>query len=400
MIYDTVTKTVVFANALIPSEPNVGNLETALAYPDVSHAAVYLALLEYFRNLWLSASALDIEWTNINDVLNHAAVYAHHASDRVAVQLAKDYLPPLDVLLVWYAFMLDTDAYRAAYHAACRDREPHVPPRIQKLCFPWPAIRDVIDIEKIQFSLPRAAQTLFLTLSGQSADILTYLKSPPAYIKSGTLPFEVNLTAEVKKHKKFINEAHGLLWIRAPALNRSLARASSSALRSLTLGPGATDPGLRIRDDIPIFIHIPPPYTSSSSADPPAAMQGQLSSLSPGQLRQIQDDLGFYNAVKSARRRSEPLPTRPPIAAEKDAERIAKEKQKEARYLPGLNEYIKVLLDGKQKIRRQKHTTPFNKGTRPILFVGKLGPTAYFVPIRWHQYELDFSLSSLEFRTN
>jgi len=462
----------IFANAFIPSEPKAGGLETALDYPDVSHAAVHLALLECFRNLRLSASTLDVEvnrppayeekahttaapptclpksqrwnllidlavarfaawWSNINDVLNHAAAYAHHASDKVAVQLGENYLPPLDVLLVWYAFMLDTDAYRAA----CRDREPQVP-RVQQLCFPWPAIRDIIDMEKMEFTLPNAAQTLFTTLSGQSVDILTYLKNPPAYADPGAVPFEIDLAAEVKKHEKFIDEAHRLLWIRAPAFNGSLARASVNyldfqlkgaaakksggdppfgiellwrthrlfpnqyelflqgigdggqggdskdpTLQSLTSGSGAANPNIvsehcycwtceRIRDDIPIFVHTPPPYasssassssSSSSSAAPSAAMQSQLSSILPVQLRQIQDDLGFYSAVESARRRpGEPLPTRPPTAAEKEAERIAKEKQKEVGYLPGPNEYVEVLPDGRQKIRRQKNASLFS----------------------------------------
>ncbi|KPM42217.1 hypothetical protein AK830_g4363 [Neonectria ditissima] len=457
----------VFANALIPAEPTPGSLETVLVYPDASHAAVHLALLECFRNLRLSASALDVQvvqppsyhealdakklpvsrslqeshrlpesqrwdlliklavtrftawWSNIDQVLNHARAYSHHAGNQIALQLAQDYLPPLDVLLVWYALMLNPDAY----DAACRAHPGDVA-RLQKLCFPWPAVRHVIDMDKMEFCLPRTAQRLFTNMSSQSYDILTYLESPPAYTDEGTVSYETDLFSEVKKHEVFIDEAHELLWIRSPAIRGSLARASVDYLNFQLGGPIiesiaeedqpfgvklfwrthrlfprqyqaflgevgniqaplASDPidskdskntkldagdvsvvpdqcpcwtCEHIRDYLPAFVHTTlPQSSSSSSSSTPNTKQPQLSSLSSEQLLQIQDDLGFYHAVESARRRKAPLPTRPPTAAEREADRIAKEKKKEAGYLPGLNEYLEVLPDGTRKIRRQKY---------------------------------------------
>jgi len=51
----------IFRNAFVPSEATLGRTETSLVYPDISHAAVHLALLECFRRLRLSASRLDVE---------------------------------------------------------------------------------------------------------------------------------------------------------------------------------------------------------------------------------------------------------------------------------------------------------------------------------------------------
>ncbi|KAK7402710.1 hypothetical protein QQX98_011532 [Neonectria punicea] len=450
----------VFANAFIPAEPTPGSLETVLVYPDASHAAVHLALLECFRNLRISASALDVKivqppsynevrglpqsqrlpesqrwdllvklavtrftawWSNIDLVLNHAKAYSHRAGNQVALQLTKDYLPPLDVLLVWYSFMLSPDAYGAA----CRAHPGDVP-RLQKLCFPWPAVRQVIDMDKMEFSLPRAAQSLFTNMSSQSCDILTYLESPPAYTDAGNVRFETDLFREVKKHEIFIDESHGLLWIRSPAIQGSLARASldyldfqlgeptaveSNALEHKSFGvklfwrthrlfprqyeaflneagniqappthdskDSKLDAGdsyarigqcrcwtcERIRDFLPTFVYATLPASSSSTAaTTPHTVQQQLASLSSDQLLQIQDDLGFYHAVESARRRKVPLPTRPPTAAEKEAERIAKERQNEVGYLPGLNEYLEILPDGTRKIRRQKYASAWGVG--------------------------------------
>ncbi|KAF5009144.1 hypothetical protein FDECE_4588 [Fusarium decemcellulare] len=441
-----------FANAFIPSETNV---ENALTCPDISHAAVHLALLECFRNLRLSASTLDVElnqppaysekpsdtpsaettqlpesqkwdllvklavsrfsvwWTNIDHVLTHATAYRHAGGDKVMVQLTKEYLPPLDVLLVWYTLMLDSDAY----FAACQNHERQIL-RLEHLCFPWPAIRDVIDMERFRFDLPRTAQNIFSTLSGQSSDILTYLKSPPAYTEDGTVPFEIDLFAEVKNQDQFIDEAHKLLWIRSPAVAGSLMRAavdysnlrrgttpigmdrgqvpfgiklfrrthrlfpthyqlflqqnrsqgqSSDSKAPIVPGPSSSsDPNAisgrcqcwtceLIRNFNPAFSHTQtsPTASSSSSSSPSASAHQQLIALSSEQLRQIQDDLGFYHAVEQARQRGDTLPTRPPTAAEKEAEATAKAKQKELGYRPGLDEYLEILPDGTRRVRRQ-----------------------------------------------
>lgn len=453
----------VFANVFsIPTEFEPVRVETLLAYPDASHAAVHLALLECFRNLRASARALDVSvvqppsynekstagssseaaplpesqrwdfliklavtrftawWSNIDMVLNHASVYSHHAGGHVAVQLTKDYLPPLDILLVWYALILNT----TAYDAACQAHDGDVA-RLKKLCFPWPAIRDVIDMEKMEYTLPRSAQNLFQNLSSQSCDILTYLNSPPAYTDSGKDLCKIDLFGQVKKYSDFVNESHRRLWIRSPALHGSLSRAGGEYLdfhlrepnvdeedawESLSFGVrlfwrthrlfprqykaflaeigknnAASSQGSkddlkiildgeddqiessqycccwiceRIRDDLPEFCHNQPSssISASSSSEPmsPNAAQKQLSSLSTEQICQIQDDLGFYLAVEDARKRQVPLPTRPPTSAEKDADKVAKQRQKEVGYLPGLNEYVEVLPDGTRKIRQRK----------------------------------------------
>ncbi|KAK5994732.1 hypothetical protein PT974_03115 [Cladobotryum mycophilum] len=446
----------IFTNGSIPSELSAGNIETLLQYPNVSHAAVHLALLECFRKLRLSAVTLDVEahyppayeekptnnassgptklpesqrwdllvrlavarfaawWSNIDLVFNHALAYARNPNPKAAIQLTKDYIPPLDVLLVWYTFMLDSDSYRAA----CCARERDIP-RLQQLCFPWPAIRDAIDMEKLELTLSRGAQNLFSTLSGQSADILAYLNKPPAYADADSLPFGVDLFSEVKKHESFMERAHSLLWIRAPALNGSLERASTEYFDWQLKDPSTTSIASempfgvdlfwrthrlfpshyelflleietieessepkqhvsqnqvlgsepenrskcscwtceRIRENVPTFVHIPAAHASSSSSS--SSTHAYLTSLPPDQLRQIQDDLGFYHAVEGARARGDPLPTRPATNAERVAERTAKEKQTRLGYLPGLHEYVEVLPDGRRKIRKQKHASPW-----------------------------------------
>lgn len=452
----------VFSNVFsIPCETEAQSIETLLAYPDASHAAVHLALLECFRNLKASAKALDVKviqppsyddtkspepaspseptqlpaskkwdlliklavtrfttwWSGIELLLNHASAYSHHGGSRAALQLTKDYLPPLDILLVWYALMLNPEAYEAACNAQGTNAT-----RLKNLCFPWPAVRDVIDMDKMQLVLPRSAQKLFTNITSQPCDILEYLQSPPAYTDTGKVSIETDLFSEVKRHEGIIEESNKLLWIRSPALQGSLIRAGLEYLDFHLREPNAVEEEMvshqsfgvrlfwrthrlfprqykaflkeigglqpdqtqgqdlkrdakilfdmddpspiqehchcwtceRIRDDLPEFVYAKPSEAASSSTSL-SPMQKQISSLSAETLLQIQDDLGFCLAVEDARRSGLPLPTRPPTTAEKEADKIAKQKQKELGYRPGLNEYLEVLPDGRRKIRTHKY---------------------------------------------
>ncbi|QKD59393.2 uncharacterized protein FOBCDRAFT_252807 [Fusarium oxysporum Fo47] len=416
----------VFSNVFsIPCETEAQSIETLLAYPDASHAAVHLALLECFRNLRAGAKALDVEviqppsydetksavpaspseptqlpasqkwdlliklavtrfttwWSGIELLLNHANAYSHHGGSRAALQLTKDYLPPLDILLVWYALMLNSEAYDAACDAQGANAT-----RLKSICFPWPAIRDVIDMDKMQLVLPRSAQKLFTNITSQPCDILEYIQSPPAYADTGKVRIETDLFSEVKRHEDIMEESHKLLWIRSPALQGSLIRAGLEYLDFHLREPNAVEEEMgqdlkrdakilfdmddpspiqghchcwtceRIRDDIPEFVYTKPSATASSSTSL-TTMQKQISSLSAESLLQIQDDLGFYLAVEDARRSGLPLPTRPPTTTEKEADKIAKQKQKELGYRPGLNEYVEVLPDGRRKIRTHKYAS-------------------------------------------
>ncbi|KAH0848489.1 hypothetical protein AYO21_00731 [Fonsecaea monophora] len=494
----------IFRNAFVPNETTAARIgaDSSLVYPDVSHAAVHLALLESFQRLRLSAASRldDVEvvedqpppafsedekrdvlseqqqqrqhrpptstklpeperwdllirlaitrftawWMNMDRILYHATAFTHHAGTHAVVQLTKDYLPPLDVLLVWYAFMLDEESYTTA----CSYQETPSA-RIGDLCFPWPAIRDALDLDSMAYRITKPAENLFATLTSQSADILTYLEGPPAYVECPELPVDVDLFAQVKRCERFMDEAHRLLWIRSPSLQGSLERASLQYLeRQLSPTPisrvaaaagqddtssplpfgveliwkthrlyprlyrlfrqeivpaptptdtkspristapeslddsdvperGSRQPSFskeydecycwtceRIRDDIPTFSYTAATRSSSSSSlsssSPRAAADAispsPLSTLSQAQIRSIQDDLGFHLAVEKARARHSPLPTRPPTAAEKAAERLEAKKQAEVGRLPGLNEYLVTMPNGKKKIKRSKHT--------------------------------------------
>lgn len=431
-------------NAFVPdasSQP----VKDGLIYPDTSHVAVHLCLLECFRNLRRSAIELDIQsfqppaysedadasrdlveerlpeslhwdllvrlavvrfttwWNNLPQVFSHAIAYDHRAGAKAEIQLSLNYLPPLDVLLIWYSLMLDEEEYSRLCHQAADTR-------LSLLCFPWPAIRDAIERETMTYRLTRPAEILFSTISEQSADILKYLDEPPAYAESNQSPFAIDLVFQVHQQELFIDASHDALWIRSPAMSGSIQRAIADYVRVQDLGQ-LGDYSLR---QLPYGVDLiwrthrlfPAQYqnyrhrtsneiqeepndlkamssseTSTSSSSRMATSEGTgcicwlcerirdehwswsyekhskifdptvLESLSSDQLSQIKDDVGFYRTVEANRRQGLPLPTRPPTAAERQAEKLEAKKRKELGHLCGPNEYIEVRPNGKKKYK-------------------------------------------------
>jgi hypothetical protein len=270
----------IFRNLMTPSLENAeqGSLR---GYPNPGHLAANLALIECFlkfkdavttsRKLDIldaptysnpqaaekSATALDVaqatqRWNtvvglatsrfqvwfeNIESLLRHAAAYhrygpnsnAHHAA------MTANYLPPLDVLMVWYAYMNHPSSYRD-------DNLAHAP-KLLEIPMPWEAILAVIDVDTCTYKPPAAAEKLFTTTTTQSPDIFVYLTNPPPYSNLDPLMvFSLDLTSAVHDlfdGANFMQQMHALLWLRSPSLEGTLAR----ALARYTALPEAT--GLR-----------------------------------------------------------------------------------------------------------------------------------------------------------
>jgi hypothetical protein len=430
-------------NAFVPDASAEGPKDV-LIYPDASHIVVHLCLLECFRNLRKSTVELDIQsfkppayseapapdgdhieeslpeslhwdllirlavvrfttwWHNLPQVFSHATAYDHRAGSKAEMQLSVNYLPPLDVLLIWYSLMLDEEEYSRLCHQTADTR-------LSLLCFPWPAIRDAIDRETMTFRLTRPAEILFSTISEQSADIFQYLDQPPAYAESARSPFAIDLVSQVHLQEHFIDASHHAAWVQSPAMCGSLRRSCADYVRAHTAGRlgeyslqqlpygvelvwrthmlypaqylnyrqnsteireepndlkavSSSDTGSstssslqskddlncicwvceRIRDDVPAWRYL----KETKTFDP-----SHLAPLSNDQIAQIRDDVCFFRATESNRRHGIPLPTRPPTMAEREAERLEAKKKKETGYLAGPNECIEERPDGRKRFR-------------------------------------------------
>jgi hypothetical protein len=255
----------IFRDAIVPAFDAFRG-EGDHPYPSPGHLAVHLALLECFvklkEKLMTSAEMSEVgdvqdggpdsqyllcsddiaqtaRWKvavrvavsrfavwlgNIDSVLGHMSAY--HRGDMTGsashTAMAEDYLPPLDVLLVWYAYM-----NKSAEH--CIDNAMRNSSPLRDIPLPWEAIRAVINMDSLTYVLSPAAAKLFSTITAQDPDVFIYLTQPPPY---SDLDSEgaVSLDLAFAVHKLmdatgFAQKMHNLHWFRSPSLQGTLRRA-------------------------------------------------------------------------------------------------------------------------------------------------------------------------------
>ncbi|KEF56663.1 uncharacterized protein A1O9_06852 [Exophiala aquamarina CBS 119918] len=172
----------------------------------------------------LAIARFQIWFENIESIVTHAAAYHRFGPDSNALHAAftADYLPPLDVMLVWYAYMQMPGAYR-------RDNLAHSSPKLLEIPLPWEAILAVMDLDLFTYNLPPAAEKLFTTTTTQSADIFVYLMHPPPYTNlNPEKAFSVDLESAVHElvdGGSFVESMSSLLFLRSPSLEGTLLRA-------------------------------------------------------------------------------------------------------------------------------------------------------------------------------
>ncbi|GAQ43296.1 glycine-rich domain-containing protein 1 [Aspergillus tubingensis] len=84
------------------------------------------------------------------------------------LELPADLLPPIDVMIIWHAYMLQP----VIYEDDCSRLDV---PHMRRVLFPWQAVVNAIDIRTTEYYIPSAARDFFENSSGQSADLLEEL---------------------------------------------------------------------------------------------------------------------------------------------------------------------------------------------------------------------------------
>ena len=296
--------------------------------------------------LQLAVSRFQAWWQKIEGIMTHAAAYSRFRPRAGRIQLDKDYLPPLDVLMVWHSYVL---GMTFSVNPNESDR------KLKVMDFPFRAIYDAVDREKFSYHLTKPAQNIFLVHLGQSADLLTDFSMPPAYSADSTaLPSYTeqptyrptfDFTGAINTYEGLIDQAHSLLWIRSPALQGSLKRALQGyqncgvasfedlsdapfdialAWTTHRLNPSSYHPvpPMSLKQDpamapsSPIYSPYSPTClcwtheaiasTLSSSSSIPSA-SGTLSST---QIDTLKTTLGYHLAVETARQTNHRLPVR------------------------------------------------------------------------------------------
>jgi hypothetical protein len=170
-------------------------------------------------------------------------------------------LPPLDVLMVWHAFLLNPRLFRSY----CKNKV------IYRTEFPWKQIHNAIDNNKWLYSLPKNASDHFQHATGIPSDLYAHMSGWSSLLiktslvalsleRSSHMPlsvpllspddpvrrhfeafhavdrdFAIQLRDAVVRQTSFVDKMNAHLWIRSPAVDGTLRRAKERYSNFLTL---------------------------------------------------------------------------------------------------------------------------------------------------------------------
>ncbi|KAE8137792.1 hypothetical protein BDV38DRAFT_246224 [Aspergillus pseudotamarii] len=214
-----------------PRFASAENTQSSKSHPTAADAEMARTSQIRKWELFIKAAVgrFDLWWQNIDKVLRHAKAYntVPAAAQQGRSTLSKNYLPPLDVLLVWYSYILHPSYFSDSVEFGKQNAF--------MLCFPWHALYEVIDQRTLNYNLPTAAANMFKTMSSQSVDLISCLASPPPYTASMGAQYSIHLEDAVAMQESFVNDTHELLWLRSPACPGSLTRCLERYKRFLLL---------------------------------------------------------------------------------------------------------------------------------------------------------------------
>ncbi|KAI1856892.1 uncharacterized protein JN550_013599 [Neoarthrinium moseri] len=136
--------------------------------------------------------------------------------------------PPLDIFIVWHAYMLNTNAYRQYAKQVFKAR-------IGREGIDWAAVHDRIDEDnQFKMSADEAAPT---KQSPLSVDLLSVLKNGEIKVEdvkpSPSASFD--MVAAVKRQLKFAHKMHEARWLRSPFAGKILKNAIDRYEKFFTL---------------------------------------------------------------------------------------------------------------------------------------------------------------------
>ena len=223
-------------------------------YPAPGHVASHLLLIECFHNFkaqteqslsfpesftsqirspsqhdtgtWSSYLLVAIKrfklWiTKIESVIRHSAVFNRYGTgSHLHGAFTENYLPPLDVLFIWYCYLQSPASYERL--VASNDFR-----LLHQICLPWHVFLTVIDQNTLEYTSPPAARTLWKNLVGIPFDIKDCLDLK---LESDTSAFttrdhDILEIALAQTDQIDIFQQHR--WLRSPALRGTIERAMS-----------------------------------------------------------------------------------------------------------------------------------------------------------------------------
>ncbi|KAK3326734.1 hypothetical protein B0H66DRAFT_470726 [Apodospora peruviana] len=187
-----------------------------------------------------------LEWWKC---LDQMLIPTSQGGDGTVVDITEDSLPPLDVLIIWHAFLLNTTAYREFCEAS------GFPHRLD-MQFPWPAIVthigafDLFDtlsnhashapkfstaLKLLPHLPPTDSSPVAETFFKSKSPVLRNFSSEPSPETTPTAISTTILRDMALRQTSFTSKMTNILWLRSPAVSGTLTRAISRYQNFLTL---------------------------------------------------------------------------------------------------------------------------------------------------------------------
>ncbi|KFG81979.1 hypothetical protein MANI_005892 [Metarhizium anisopliae] len=194
------------------------------AIPSISECAVHLLLLESFtilrRDVQQWGKSVGIKAEVAWDIFLHLAVQRFLKWSQTP-RLLDGTTPPLDVLMVWHAYMLNPGAYldyeEAVLHGQFGGKG-----------IAWASLRDCIDMNTTAFTLLPADEAIIVSMS-LDPDLLGAMKLGmvnPLVQKEVEVAcsVQIDLCAAVGRQFDFSEKMYSLNWLRCPFARETLER--------------------------------------------------------------------------------------------------------------------------------------------------------------------------------
>lgn len=221
-------------------------------YPAPGHVASHLLLVECFHNfkaqieltstfsaastppiqsslssgqgIWSSYLPVAIKrfklWiTKIEAVIRHSAVFNRYGTgSHLQGAFTENYLPPLDVLFIWYCYLQSPSSYERLIASNGFRLLSHI-------CFPWHVFPTAIDQNTLEYRSSLAARSLWKNLVGIPFDLKDCLE---VTLESSTAAFttdDLDILELAIAQTEQINKFYQDRWLRSPALQGTIQRA-------------------------------------------------------------------------------------------------------------------------------------------------------------------------------
>lgn len=188
----------------------------------ISTWTLYLELaIERFA-LWI---------TRVESVIRHAAVFNRYGTgSHLHGAFTEHYLPPIDVLLIWYSYLQSP----TAYERLIASNEFRL---LSQICFPWHIIPTSINQHTLEYNFSHAAGTLWTNLVDIPPDILNcvdleFERDEVAFMSASAEMLDIAL-----RQSDFIESVAHYKWLRSPSLSSTIQRAMSRYVDQVVYTP-------------------------------------------------------------------------------------------------------------------------------------------------------------------